>query len=84
MFKIENDIPIPPKQSGGKPMGRKAIYPLADLDIGQSFFVPCRPGKTATQTRNALSGSITQCSKKTGARFTTRIIDGGARVWRLS
>lgn len=84
MIEIENDIPITPTHSGGSRMRRKAIYPLADLEIGQSFFVPCKPGKTVAQTRNAVSGSIRLCSLKTGARFTTRAIEGGVRVWRVA
>jgi hypothetical protein len=78
MIEIENDIPIPPKAGG-----RKALYPLVDMEIGQSFFVPCKPGKTAAQTRNNMVGSIYSYTKKTGARFATRVVDGGIRVWRF-
>jgi hypothetical protein len=80
MIEIESGIPIPPRDSKRK---GKTIYPLVDMEIGQSFFVPCKPGKTAAQTRNNMVGSIHQCTKKTGARFVTRVVEGGVRVWRF-
>jgi hypothetical protein len=81
MIEIENDIPIPPKTPKA---GRKGAYPFAELEVGQSFFVPAPPGKTNRQLQMAISGSAQHITKKTGHRFTSRTVDGGIRVWRFA
>lgn len=78
-FIIEDAIAIPTERAGG---GGKAKYPWADLNKGQSFFVPA--GK--------LKAFYTMCSTQTkkyeGKRkFIARAWDGpnsvkGVRVWR--
>jgi hypothetical protein len=79
MSKIETGIPIPPKKMGKN----QALYPYADLEIGQSFFAAPRPGKSIRQTAMYLSGMSAYYAKKTGRRFTSRTVEGGVRVWRF-
>jgi hypothetical protein len=71
MIKIEKGIPTPPRSR----------YPLRDMEIGDSIFVP---GKTSL----GFSGYVASASQKTGFKFATRkaIEDGvtGLRVWRIS
>ena len=70
MIEIEKNVPIPPNRSARK-------YPIYDLEIGDSFFVEGRTGPS-------MSYFIAQAKKKTGHSFTTRICEGGVRVWRTA
>ena len=74
-FEAETDIPIPNDyRNPGQPPVK---HPWDQLLIGWSFFVP---GKTA----EALSGSRTAATKRTGFKFTARRQNGGVRFWRIS
>jgi hypothetical protein len=71
MYKLDDNIPIPPKQNKGS---RPWKYPLRTMAIGQSFFVPDK--KTA---------NIGGCLKNVKDRkFVMRSVDGGVRVWRIA
>ena len=80
MIKIETGIPIPPKKMGKN----QALYPYADLEIGQSFLAAPIPGKSIRQTAMYLGGLSAYFTKKTGRRFTSRVVEGGIRVWRFA
>ena len=80
MSKIETGIPIPPSRQGRK----NHDYPYADLEIGQSFFAAPRPGKSIRQTAIYLGAMSAYYAKKTGRRFTLRVVEGGVRVWRFA
>jgi hypothetical protein len=74
-FKIENHVPMP------KPGDGKRKYPWAQLELGQSFLIPCD-----TWEREGVQFSLTSCrrgAEKTGKKFATRQVDGGVRVWRV-
>ena len=80
MFTIEKDIPVPSTGAG-----RPTIYPLGDMLVGDSFFIPLPEGKALRD----LQGSVSRAAKAhDGKRFTTRKVaseDGkptGIRVWR--
>ena len=69
MTVLEKGIEIPVKQKVGK-------YPYALMQPGDSFLVP--------------DGSLSKvCNasyrewKKTGKKFTARVVEGGVRVWRV-
>jgi hypothetical protein len=81
MSKIETGIPIPPSRQRCK---NQDLYPYADLEIGQSFFAAPRPGKSIRQTAMYLGGMSAYYAKKTGRRFTLRVVEGGVRVWRFA
>lgn len=81
MIEIENDIPVPSKNAKGD---RRAKYPLGELEIGQSFFVPTPFGKTSRQLQMSISGSVDYITKKTGRRFTSRALESGVRIWRIA
>ena len=72
----EEPIPIPPVRTGPKG-GTRFFYPFNQLEEGQSFFVE------GIEARN-LGGSVSYAEKILGYKFTTRTMDGGARVWRIS
>ena len=71
MIKIETGIPIPTNN-----IGRPAIYPLAELAVGQSFFVE---GGDVVKLRQAAK----QHGRRYGKKFTTAKVADGARCWRI-
>jgi hypothetical protein len=77
MIEIENGIPIPKQKRK-----RKTLYPLADLGVGQSFFVACAPERSR-KLITSLGSSAKNQANKTGRRFTLRTVEGGIRVWRF-
>jgi hypothetical protein len=82
MIEIESGIPIPDKGNvGGKTHSK---YPFPSMAVGDSFFVPVKPGKTLSQIQQSISGSICYHTKKTGMRFTSRRVSGGIRFWRTA
>jgi hypothetical protein len=69
--KIEKGIPFPKLC---KPYTR---YPWADMEIGDSFFVP-------GVTNSTFAGQISGAKKRTGFNFTARKEIDGLRVWRIA
>lgn len=69
MFEIEKGIESPKSV-------RK--YPFLEMNIGDSFFVPCEDrGK-----RHAVRAAATYYNIAHGCKFTCRAVEGGIRVWR--
>ncbi len=77
MIKIENDIPLPLMKSG-----RMIKYPIAELEVGQSFLVACAPEDSRKRIMS-ISSLCGRQSKKTGRRYTCRVVQDGVRVWRF-
>jgi hypothetical protein len=75
MSAIEKGVPLPQD-----PRGRRQIWPFADMEIGDSFFLAGESAKCQRALRNASS----RYQRKTGAVFATRSVEGGARVWRVA
>jgi hypothetical protein len=65
-IKIETGLPIPDR----------AKYPVAQMNVGDSFFVA---GKTSATISGALA-----YYRSDGVRLATRTVDGGVRVWRIA
>lgn len=68
MIAIDKDIPLPQARS------RNAKYPLANMQVGDSFLLP--EGKS--NARVAVYGR----AKKLGVKVTVRQTTDGLRVWR--
>ena len=70
-YKIESGIPKPGWAS------HKCIYPFGDMKVGDSFLVTVED-----------AGKVSSAASKYGAlhkkRFSTRTVDGGIRIWRVS
>ena len=84
-IELEDDIPVPPG-SDRRSVERK--YPLAELKVGQSFFLPLEEGDDLKRMGNRLSQARQGYQKRNeGVRFTQRMWekDGevGIRVWRI-
>lgn len=79
MYKLDQNRPIPPHPSNHNLKPREAVYPWAQMRIGDSFFVPKGKRKSTFSTHGA--------SKRWGAKYTARVVteDGilGERVWRV-
>ncbi len=76
MFEIEKGIPLP-KQ---KHIGPKPKYPLKEMGVGDSFFVP------GDNSRYNLSNNVSAAARHNAPdkKFKTRTVEGGIRVWRVS
>jgi hypothetical protein len=75
MYEIEKNVPLV-----GKGIGRNAKYPLASMEIGDSFVVPLK----YPEQRNALNSAVSIFAKRHGRKFATRRIDNSVRVWRIA
>jgi len=73
MFEIEKNIPLV-----GRSASRK--YPLAQLEIGDSFVIPCTTDKDLRSARQVASCANQRYEDK---KFASRTVDGGIRVWRI-
>lgn len=62
---IDKSIPFPRR-------ALKSVYPFAEMEIGDSFFVD-EQGSVSTKT----------AEDRLGFKFKTRRINGGCRVWRV-
>ncbi len=84
MLPVEGGIPIPPPscKQGGRPAGVNYVYPWRKMRPGDSFFVPAdRSWVNRIQSRLSTLGR--HRGDVIGASFTTRIVEGGVRVWRV-
>lgn len=79
-IKIEKGIPIPQNN-----VGRNAQYPLSEMEVGDSFFVPAK-GKKESTLRQISSGGNTRYKPK---KFIYRTeppnaeVINGIRIWRI-
>ncbi len=77
-YTIENGIPIPSSRNTGKwEGGEPELFPLNELEVGQSFLVTGR-------SHNGVSTHISVAKRYLAPkRFTTREMTSGTRVWRI-
>lgn len=79
MYEIEKDIPTPV----GSGRGREQKYPLAQLNPGESFYVPAN-GDHRERVVSRIGNSVASHRKKNAhKKFTCRSVEGGVRCWRL-
>jgi hypothetical protein len=82
MYQIDDSIPIPQMRHEG------SAFPLLELSVGESFFVP--GGEDIVRTRATLTASIANHyrRKKSQRRFTVQTLTEngvrGMRVWCVS
>ena len=77
MIKIDKGVPIPPKP--GMP-GAPKKYPFWDMEVGDSFFVECKPEESRAKEK-----SLYACGWRVfgAGALATRSVEGGVRVWRI-
>lgn len=73
-YKIDKGISIPVRVRHGK-VGRMAVYPWKQLEVGDSFFVPNKTPRMLGAAGMAIRFEI---------KVKTRAVDGGCRVWRVA
>jgi hypothetical protein len=79
MIKIDKKVAIPHVMSGSK---TPRVYPFPDMKIGDSFLIKGEDTKRI-QHNIASSYFVFTKSKQLTWRFTTRIVEGGVRCWRI-
>ena len=75
MFEVESDITIPPHR------GRPTLYPWANMNVGDSFFVPDVPGRK--RNRGISAANNRAFDPKIKEKYATRSVEGGVRIWRV-
>jgi hypothetical protein len=71
MIKIDKAIPMPVTLRNGRP----CVYPWAEMEIGDSFFV-------SHKTKRSFGTQVYQAAKRLGKSFALREETHGVRVWR--
>lgn len=82
MYEIEKGVEMPAAVNSG---GRKAKYPWAKMEIGDSFFVPAN-GCSMRNVQDRFASAAAQWAKRHGSKFATRQVkepEPGVRVWRV-
>lgn len=60
-------------------------FPFSDMEIGDSFLIPCER-EDANTWRSRFNVSALRYRQKNRSlfkKFSTRIVDGGLRIWRI-
>lgn len=85
---IEKNVPVPPiVRIGGS---KRATYPFAQMEPGDSFALSLAGHKAADGKRDRmaarLSAAATSHAKRRGGEFTVRELkdEGVVRVWRVA
>ena len=84
-IKIDDNVPVP---VGSDRRSGERKYPLSEMKVGQSFFVPMEEGDDIKRMGNRMSQARQTYQKRNeGVRFTQRIWEEndtiGIRVWRV-
>jgi hypothetical protein len=77
MFKIDKSIEIPNEVSS------YSKYPLAEMEVGDSFLFEMEKYDKKKRSRLASAVSIFSKRSENGAKFSIRRIGEDVRVWRI-
>lgn len=77
-MKLETGIDLPSVARAP----RRLKYPFGDMHPGDSFFVACEP-ETSAKLRQSIYVSSRTAASRYGAKYTTRVVEGGVRCWRV-
>lgn len=72
-MRIDRGIPIPKR-------AKRNQYPFGRMEIGDSVFFPDEP--KGNQSNPAVGARVYR--RRHGKVFTTRVENGGVRIWRVS
>jgi hypothetical protein len=73
-YKIEKGVPMPNHGNGGREFPLPAV--LRKMEIGDSVLV-------VNRSRDSVCGTTSFVKRETGATFSTRVVGGGVRIWRI-
>jgi hypothetical protein len=86
MYKIEKNVPIPPKADCPFSRNRPRYGFKYMREVGDSIFVPVEGEKTVAELQRSLSAMVAGAKRRLGYEFTTRqtLEKGiaGVRIWR--
>lgn len=71
-YKIESGIPNNPGWDS-----HKCIYPFGDMKVGDSFLV-------AVEDKHRVRAAASKYGAFHNKKFSTRSVEGGIRIWRVS
>jgi hypothetical protein len=76
-FEVQRNIPIP---AGSDGRGRKSIFPLSEMQVGDSF-----AAGSSIEARERVSRAVDHHQRRHGTKFTVRKQpDGSYRCWRIA
>ena len=78
-YGIEKGIPAP---TDGDYRGKRRLYPLHKMEMGDSFLVPIDDDKDVRKMSNSILGCGRR-SRHLGKRFVVRTLKNGIRCWRI-
>jgi hypothetical protein len=72
-FKVDRNVPVPEE-----PVTRKQLFPLEQLDVGESIEFP-------QEHRRYVQSTVSTLKRRKGLEFTVRkVTDTACRVWRIA
>lgn len=77
MFEIEKGIEMP------KTLSRRGMYPFAEMEVGDSFFVAAQ-GEDSRIVRQRVSAAASHRGARNGGQYSCAMVEGGTRCWRVS
>lgn len=81
MITIDKNIPIP---NGADWESKPEKYPFAEMEIGDSFFIACKDSMAPLCQSSLELAALSYASEHNlDAKFVTRAVLGGVRVWRV-
>jgi hypothetical protein len=82
MYKIDTHIPIPEDVT----RGRRAVYPLSDMNVGDSILVPFgdEPQKKVSSRVHSAVAQFHRRDTNSSRKFALRSEALGVRVWRIA
>jgi len=79
-IKIEKGVPLPVRRTK-----HAMLYPLAEMEIGESFLAPLPAGKSIEDHRSNIAACAAGFRKRHPAfAFTTRVEGDAVRCWRVA
>jgi hypothetical protein len=77
-YKVESQVPMPRKVMD------RCRFPFDKMKIGDSFFIP-KKDQDPTKARISIYAASNSFNKnhKTDYKMSSRIVEGGLRVWRI-
>jgi len=76
---VEKNVPIPVKVNPPEP-----LYPFDKMFPDDSFFVACDFKQPTLNKIYTAMSKANKIGKAEGKRFTSRKVEGGIRIWRVS
>lgn len=79
MYKIDKNVPIT-----GKRKSPRIEFPYAQMEINDSFCIPCKDQRKIKLLRQTISNNLKRFNNAFGKEYqiVVRTVEVGLRVWR--